>query len=195
MDIQSFTYIGLAFALLSSSTMLVARNWRWLISALGLQYLAVYILVSGPWPIELAAVKLVAGWMAASILGMTWINNPSQGSGQVVTGRIFRLSTALLVIVTASSLAPQTAGFIPGIAIPHAWGGFLLIGMGLANLGFSTSGVRVILSLLTLLSGFEILYAAVETSTLVAGLLAVVTLGISLVGAYLLINFTEEPSI
>ncbi|MDH5605667.1 MAG: hypothetical protein OEY93_02155, partial [Anaerolineae bacterium] len=81
MDIQSFTYIGLAFALLSSSTMLVARNWRWLISALGLQYLAVYILVSGPWPIELAAVKLVAGWMAASILGMTWINNPSQGSG------------------------------------------------------------------------------------------------------------------
>jgi hypothetical protein len=43
-----------------------------------------------------------------------------------------------------------------------------------------------VLGLLTVLSGFEILYAAVETATLVAGLLAAINLGLALVGAYLL---------
>ena len=46
--------------------------------------------------------------------------------------------------------------------------------------------VRVILGLLTLLAGFEIIYAAVESSELVAAALAVVNLGLALTGAYLL---------
>ena len=49
-----------------------------------------------------------------------------------------------------------------------------------------TAGMRVILSLLMLLSGFEILYSVVEYSTLVAGLLAVVNVGIAMAGAYLM---------
>ncbi len=44
----------------------------------------------------------------------------------------------------------------------------------------------MIIGLLTALSGFEILYAAVETSVMVAGLQAIVTLGLALIGAYLL---------
>jgi hypothetical protein len=44
---------------------------------------------------------------------------------------------------------------------------------------------------LTLLSGFEILYATVETSILLAGLLTVVNLGLALAGAYLM---TATPS-
>ena len=47
--------------------------------------------------------------------------------------------------------------------------------------------LRVILGLLTLLTGFEILYAAVENSILVTGLLAVTNLGLGIVGSYLLI--------
>jgi hypothetical protein len=50
---------------------------------------------------------------------------------------------------------------------------------------------------MTVLSGFEILYAAVEGSVLVAALLAIINLGLALVGSYLLIaeNAQEvEPS-
>ena len=65
-------------------------------------------------------------------------------------------------------------------------GAMLLIGMGLLHLGVTTRPLRVLLGLLTTLSGFELLYAAVENSVLVAGLLALVTLGLALVGAYLL---------
>jgi hypothetical protein len=57
--------------------------------------------------------------------------------------------------------------------------------MGLLQLGMTTHPLRVVLGLLTLLSGFEILYAAVEVSVLVTGLLALINLGMALVGSYL----------
>jgi len=59
--------------------------------------------------------------------------------------------------------------------------------LGLLHLGLTSSALRVTLGLLTVLAGFEILYAAVETSVLVAGLLAAVSLGLALAGAYLLV--------
>ena len=56
----------------------------------------------------------------------------------------------------------------------------------------SSQIARVIFGLLTVLAGFEVLYAAVEGSILVAALLAGVTLGLGLVGAYLLVASTPE---
>ena len=60
--------------------------------------------------------------------------------------------------------------------------------MGLLLLGSTSNIFRVVIGLLTMLTGFETLYAAVEGSVLVAGLLAVVDLGLALVGAYLIGN-------
>ena len=68
----------------------------------------------------------------------------------------------------------------------------MLIGMGLLHLGISAQPLRIILGLLTVLSGFEIIYAALESSLLVAALLAVVELGLSLTGAYILTSFEPE---
>lgn len=195
MSIEEFGLPAVVLIVLSTSILLVTSNWRMQIGAVGFQYLGVFILVAGYWPVNLAAVKLVAGWMAGSILGMTRLTLSLHGDGPVITGRIFRLSVALLILVTVSSLAPQAPNLAPGMDILQAWGGLVLIGMGLANLGFSSDGMRVMLSLLTLLSGFEVLYAVVESSSLVAGLLAIVTLGISLVGAYLLIQINTAETV
>jgi hypothetical protein len=57
--------------------------------------------------------------------------------------------------------------------------------MGLLHLGISAQPFRVVLGLLTVLAGFEILYAAVESSTLVAALLSAINLSLALAGAYL----------
>jgi hypothetical protein len=54
-------------------------------------------------------------------------------------------------------------------------------------LGFSTEILPTILGILTAFAGFEVIYNALETSALVAGLLSLVTLGIALAGAYLLV--------
>jgi len=66
------------------------------------------------------------------------------------------------------------------------WASLLLMGIGLLQLGITIQPLRVIIALLTLISGFEIMYAFVESSALVAAMLVLINLGLSLVGTYLL---------
>lgn len=172
--------------------LLLNQNWRWNIIALSVQYLAVFTLVALVWPVGLAAVKLVAGWMAGAVLGAS--QPPAELSEDPQSGGpafIFRFMVAILIWVLVFTLGPA---LVKLMALPPALvtGAVLLIGMGLINLGMTTRPLRVLLGLLTTLSGFELLYAAVESSVLVAGLLAVVTLGLALVGAYLLDTLSGE---
>ncbi|MDH5507550.1 MAG: hypothetical protein OEZ02_10045 [Anaerolineae bacterium] len=197
MSIASLSVPALGLLLFASITVLVIRDWRWSIAALSLQYLGGFLLVATVWPANLAVVKLVAGWMSGSVLGMTLLSaNPSEaGAAQIwPTERLFRVLAASLVVLVMFSLAPRTVEWIPGMGLYLASGGFLLMGMGLLHLGLSVQPLRVVLGLLTVLSGFEILYAAIEASALVAGLLAIVNLGIALVGAYLMSRSPEEQA-
>ncbi len=192
-------WISLAAVIVLVTTtlfLLLSQNWRWSIIALAVQYLAVFALVIQVWPLGLSAVKLVAGWMAGAVLGA------SQPASELVEDRntpvsalVFRFLVALLVWILAFTVTPVIVAMVP---LPPALvnGAILLIGMGLVHLGVTTRPLRVLTGLLTTLSGFELLYAAVEKSVLVAGLLAVVTLGLALVGAYLLdtLSGEEEPA-
>ena len=189
MQTAIFEFLVGAFLLATSLALLVTRDWRWRVGALAVQYLGVFILVLPSWPLELAAVKLVAGWMASTVLGFTrqgLENNPPRPT-LVPTGLTFRLLAAGLVVIVVFGVAPGLPAWAAPISSGQAWGALLLIGMGLLNLGLSSRTLTSILGMLTIFSGFEILYAAVEASTLVAGLLATINLGIALVGAYLIV--------
>jgi hypothetical protein len=113
---------------------------------------------------------------------------------------VFRLLLASLVWIVVALAAPVLVDTL-NVSLPVAQGTLLLVGMGLLHLGITTRPLRVLLGLLTALAGFELIYAAIETSVLVAGLLAVVTLGLALVGAYLLdsgqtaLEAEEEPDV
>lgn len=177
------------FIAATSIFILVSRDWRFIIAALGLQYLWAFLLIIPSWPLELAAVKLVAGWISASILGLTRLNLQEEAPQQpigVPTGRVFQILSSGLVILVIAGAAPRLSTWTSAIGINQAWGGLLLLGMGLFQLGLRPGFFHHSLGLLTLFCGFEILYAAVEASTLVAGLLAFVNLGIALAGSYLL---------
>lgn len=89
--------------------------------------------------------------------------------------------------------APTLVKWIPtGLVI--LWGGMILIGVGILQIGVANHNLRVIFGLVTVISGFEIIYAAVENSVLVTGLLAITNLGLALVGAYLTAEVLEEES-
>jgi hypothetical protein len=183
--------------LITSTGLLLYHDWRWGLGFLAGQYVGVFWLVLQHWPVGMAAAKLVGGWMAIACIGMTLLNL-SQPSEPIETywtqGRTFRsfmIGMAALLAIAAASLIES---ILPGIGIPVAVGGILLIAMGLLQLGMTTQVLRVIFGLLTTLSGFEILYAAMEGSILVAALLIVVTLGLGLVGAYLLNASSEEKA-
>lgn len=174
---------------LTSLSLLILRDWRWNIAALAIQYAGVLALVLPAWPLELAVTKMVAGWMAGAILGVAMAGvtaSAPKDARPPFAERLFTFLTTGLVALVLISIVPNSDRWLAQAHLASRWGGFILIGMGLLHLGLSNHPLRVILGLLTSLSGFEILYAAVETSTLVAGFLAAVTLGLALVCAYML---------
>jgi hypothetical protein len=192
MDLSGWAFPAVILLGISSVTLLLSRAWRWRIGALAFQYLGVFVLISLSWPTDLAAVKLVIGWMAGAILGVSRIDLVPDEVRRWPTERLYLLFVALVVFMTVAAIVPTFLEWVPGIEINQAWGGLLLMGMGMIHMGFASRGLRVIISLLTFLSGFEILYAVVESSTLVAGLLATVNLGVAIAGAYLMTDITVE---
>ncbi|HWQ84144.1 MAG TPA: hypothetical protein VN363_06225 [Anaerolineales bacterium] len=216
--------VGVLIVIATCFTLLVSSSWQRSLAALAVQYLGQFILVSSVLPIELALVKLVSGLIAAAVLGMSLSGMlrrgelpsgstpPDPGDSQIpdpsianrraaspqslqsASGRIFRLLTGLLAALGGFSVAPLLVEWVPGMSSEQAWGSVILLGVGLLQLGFTVQPFRTILGLLTALSGFEIIYATAESSALVTGLLAFVTLGLSLAGAYLLLVASLEET-
>jgi hypothetical protein len=143
----------------------------------------------------------VAGWMASAVLGIA-ISEAGQPDAEMLvepesawpSSRLFRLLVTSLVFLIVLSLYSQVALWVPGVSEGQALGALMLIGLGLLQLGLTARPIRVAAGLLTFLAGFEIIYAVVETSALLAGLLAAATLGVSLVGAYLIAAPNLEES-
>lgn len=192
MIFEQYAFAAVVVLGISSAAVILSPNWRWRVGSLAVQYVGVFWLVSVSWPSGLAAVKLVTGWMAGAILGVSRIGQLAEDRRRWPTEWLFFGLVVVLVLVTISAVAPTVSTWLPDVDSDQVFGGMLLIGMGMVHLGMASRGIRVVLSLLTFLSGFEILYAGVETSTLVAGLLAVINLGVALVGAYLLSDDEEK---
>lgn len=186
----TFAWIAVVIMVVTSAGLLFVRDWRWNIILLAAQYLGMFILTLQHWPIGMASVKVVAGWMSAAILGMTRSGLPEQLAEEESTwlgGRFFRLFAAATVVLIVGVVTPSVDTIMADAGFPVTNGGLLLIGMGLLHLGITTRVLRVAIGLMTVLAGFEILYSTVEGSVLVAALLAVINLGLALVGSYLLI--------
>jgi hypothetical protein len=186
-------------ALLAASTgLLLNRNWRWDLGLLAAQYTAASYLVAQHLPLGMAAAKLVTGWMVTAALGMTLSALPAHEEPVEQfwpRGRAFRFFMVGTIVVLTASVTPRVDGALPGIGMPVIAGAILLIGTGLLQLGTNAEILRVTFGLLTVLAGFEIIYAAVEGSILVAALLAVINLGLGLVGAYLLNASVPEETL
>ena len=198
MAVQIVSWVAVALVLATSTGLLISRDWRWSLSLLALQYLAAFWLVTLHWPLGMASVKLVAGWMAIAALGITRLGitkDESDIESFWPRGLWFRIFLAGIVTILTAATAPRIETVIPGLGLPVIAGGLLLVGMGMIHLGITSQIMRVVLGLLTMLTGFEIVYAAVESSILVAGLIAVVNLGLALAGSYLLMaNSSAEET-
>jgi hypothetical protein len=193
----TLAWIVVGFTLATSAGLIISRDWRLGLGLLGLQYVGVFWLSNQYWPISMAAIKLVTGWMAIAILGITRLNlkDVDDESEQFwPQGRLFRIFAAGIVTMLVITASPRMEAIIPGIGLPIIYSSLTLIGLGMLHLGMTAQPFRVILGLLTVLSGFEALYAALESSILVAAMLSTVNLGMALVGAYLLSARTIEEN-
>lgn len=186
----SLAWVAVVLVFITSSGLLLVRDWRWSIVLLALQYFGMFVLILQHWPLGMASVKVVAGWMSAAILGMTrsgLSNEESDEESIWPRGRLFRLFAAAIILLIILVVTPSVNKIMADAGLPVTSGGLLLIGMGLLHLGITARVLPVTIGLATVLAGFEILYSSVEDSVLVAALLAVINLGLALVGSYLMI--------
>jgi len=187
MNITAIAPFAAAWVGITALILLVSRDWRVSITALGAQYVGIFILISLAWPIEYAVIKLIAGWISAAVLGMGLVDQAKAWDdelGRWMSGTLFRIFIAGFVGFVAFALTPGVGRWVPRATDIQIMGGLLLIGLGIFHLGLTAQPIRIVLGLLTVLSGFEIFYATMETSLLVNAMLAVVTLGLALTGSY-----------
>ncbi|MEJ5225420.1 MAG: hypothetical protein WHV44_13265 [Anaerolineales bacterium] len=187
-------WAAVAAMAVSSIGLVISRDWRKHLVFLAVQYLGMFVLLREHWPLTMSAAKLITGWMTVAVIGMTQsrLIMPEATDVSWPQGRIFRLLTSALVVLVVLTLAPRLSTFLPGITDPEVIGGLLLVGMGLLHLGITVQPARVIFGILTVLCGFEIVYASVENSIVVAAMLSAITLGLALLGAYLLTAETGD---
>ncbi len=194
MAIDIISWIAVGIMLATSTAILISRDWRMSIGALAVQYVAAFWLVTRHLPFVMGSAKLITGWMVVAALGMTRLGLPSAGdekeSAFLPRGRWFRVVLIFVVVFVTAGATPRIESAIPGLSWQVIAGSLLLIGAGVAHLGMTSDTLNVIFGLLTVLTGFEILYAAIESSILVTGLLAVTNLGLGIAGSYLLIAGT-----
>ncbi len=188
-DIVSWIAVGLT--LITTTIMLINRDWRISLGALALQYIAAFWLVTRHLPFVMGSAKLITGWMVVAALGMTRLGlstlDDDKEESSLLHGSWFRLILMCIVALVTIGATTRIEAAIPGLGLQVIAGSLLLIGAGVVHMGVSSDLLRVILGLITMLTGFEILYAAVESSILVAGFLSVISLGLGLVGSYLLL--------
>ncbi len=184
-----FIPLAICLVAVTSIGLVVFQSWRWKLIVLGFQYLGVFVLVTRTWPFSLALVKLIAGLMACVVLALTigiMKKARKEKRSVSISMRVFRLVSSLLILIVVFVASQPLGKTFSAVPVEMIIGGGLLIGNGLLILGIYSAPAENILGILTLLSGFEVVYAAVEISTLVAGLLAIIELGIALMGAYLI---------
>lgn len=191
---EAFSTFAFILIVITSMTLLVFRDWRINTAALALQYLAAFLLVNLSWPIGLAIVKLIVGWMATAAIALTCLRQINPESLVESNARLFfRGLSGLLVILVIFVVAPRfQENLFPGLDPVIVQSGIMLFGMALMQLGTNDEPFMVIISLLSLLSGFEIIHAGLERSTLLTGLMVIGNLGLALIGVYFITSSSEN---
>ena len=185
--------IGLICLMASAVILFTSRHWGRNLAALGFLYLSHFLILIENWPFELAAIKLVAGWMAIAVLISARLAPESLFEQDA--GLIFRSLVFAVLLMVAWSIAPGAEGWIPGIVFEAAFGGLFVVILGLFRTGFVQVPAQIILSLLATLSGFELLFSAIDSSALMTSMLAALNLSLAMTGAYFGAAAVEEGNL
>ena len=142
------------------------------------------------WSFGFALSKLLTGLMAMFILALTPGQEPDvspiiPGAGRIFTSVSFGFCI-ILVLFTINKITRFLA-----ISQDQSIPALLILLCGFILIGISQHPFRIIIGLLTMITGFEVLYSAVEQSLLINGFLGSVVLLVALVGSYLLTPTTS----
>ena len=191
MTLDPTLFVPILLMMFASLILIWGINWRWLMIAIILQYLGVFWLVFQNWSLGLSLVKVVVGLVSGGVLVSSLVTEKDDALHTERLGLIFKSLVMVFVWTIIYFILPSIELWLD-IDRMVLLGAMVLVGSGLVQLGLTVIPIRTAIGLLTFLAGFEVLYSALISSVLLAGLLAAVNLGIALAGVYLgTINLRE----
>ena len=171
-------------ALTSFGLMLIVSDWRMRVAGLASLYFVGFIVILQIWPVALASVKLISGWMGIALLSTSMLNSMDQASGhRLPSEMIFRFLMTALIWIVVAAIAPSINEWLP-IPYTNLYIGVSLMGSGLIFMSLTEDFFEIILGLLTILTGFDIIYSSLEGSALVTGIYAFIIILICLLSGY-----------
>lgn len=182
---MNLAWIHLALFSLTALFALLETDPRFRLVAIAIQYAVLFWVVSTSLSLGLALVKLIVGWTAIALLGASlWSASGIRPASFSWSQQVFRLLSGGMIIGLSFSFSSSPSTWLP-VEMLYLRSGITLAGCGLLMNGFSRHPSMTILGLLEVLSGFELIYAFLVDSVLMTGMLALVTLGLAGIGAYL----------
>lgn len=181
--------IGLCLAAFVLVTLI---DWRLNLAALAGLFACAAVLLAQITLWHVVAARLLVGLLIVLILALTGrvtrFGAPQPQASirfTVPTGFPFRVMALTLIGLAAWYTATQPAFALPGLPPNLNLASYLLMALGLLNLGLSEEPLNAGVGLFMLLGGFQMFYFAIEPSLAIVGLLAAVELGVALVVSYL----------
>lgn len=161
------------------------EDWRYRLALVAIIELIGFILIVQIWPIALASVKLISGWMGIALLATTFsFSAPGMAPSSPVASRVFRLMLItfgwLLVLVSAERFNQ----WLP-IAYTNLFIGLVFFISGMIYLSLRMNPIDTVLGLLIFFVGFDVIYSSLEGSALITGIFGIIIISICLTGSYL----------
>ncbi len=170
---------------------LAGNNWRLCVAGLAILYLVSFVIILQIWPVALASVKLLAGWMGIILISASQITKSTTVYSKTTFSlAIFRLLIASLVWIVITATAGSFNEWIP-IPYTNLYVGLIIFAGGLIYASINKEIFDIIIGLLMILAGFDVVYSSLEGSALVTGIFAVIIIMVSLLNSYFRIPFNE----
>ncbi len=174
----------LIWGLLFTGALIAAvEEWRICLLVLLLQYTFVGLSLVLWVPSHLALAKIIVGGMVFFILYPTAQRGRQAADGGKVASSLYRWAGCLLAGLGAYGLFYRHP--LPQAPAGLTLSSYLLVAMGLLAVILARDLFKAGLGLLTFQAGFEILFTALESGLVVAGLLGMVNILLALATSYL----------
>jgi len=174
-----------------SGAILILTDWRWKMAGLAVIQLIGFILILQIWPIALASVKLISGWMGIAVMSATMASNRELRISETLTSaRVYKLMLAAFSWIVIAASVERLNSWLP-IPYTNLFIGLVFFFCGILYFSQEVEINGIAIGLLIFLSGFDVIYSSLEGSALVTGIYGLIVILISIISSYLQGGFSQ----